>query len=136
MRLAFLLFSLFLTTFAFAGDYHQRTQSHKVVYVVADSSGNPVTGQTLRLQVQRVSDGLILDHSDNTFKSSGWTTRYATMNYDDKGEYYQRTISIDSARMISGDYVCIVSNDDATYGDQQTEVVNFDSVNDLIKINR
>src|SRR3990167_5706111 len=125
MRLAFLLFSLFLTTFAFAGDYHQRTQSHKVVYVVADSSGNPVTGQTLRLQVQRVSDGLILDHSDNTFKSSGWTTRYATMNYDDKGEYYQRTISIDSARMISGDYVCIVSNDDATYGDQQTEVVNF-----------
>ena len=136
MRLYFLLFSLFLTTFAWAGDYHQRTQSHRVVYVVTDSSGNPVTGQTVRLQVQRVADGFILDNADNSFKASGWTTRYATMNYDSNGEYYQRTISIDSARLVSGDYVCVVSNDDATYGDQQAEVVAFDSVNDLIKINR
>lgn len=127
---------VFITKMAFAGDSHQRTQSHRVVYFVTDSSGKPVTGQTVRLQVQRVSDDAVLDFSDNTFKFSSWTTRYATMPYNAGGEYYMYTISIDSSRLVSGDYVCIVSNDDATYGDRNGEVVNFDTLNDLIKMNR
>lgn len=136
MRYYLLLFTLFLSTLAYAGDYHQRTQSHPVVYVVTDSNGDPVSGQTVLLQVVRSKDGLALDHSDNTFKSSGWTTRYATMDYNTSGEYYQRTISVDSSTLISGDYVCIISNDDATYADMQVEVVTFDTLGDLIKINR
>lgn len=137
MRLLFLLFSLLLVpVFALAGDSHERTQSHRVTYVITDSSGNPVSGQTVRLQVMRVSDDAILDFDDNVFQFSGWTTRYATMNYNDRGEYYSRTITIDSSRLVSGDYVCVVSNDDAVYSDQQAEVVNFGSNNDLIKIFR
>lgn len=127
---------LFIATLAFASDYHQRGQSHQVIYTVTDSNGDPVTGQTVRLQVIRGLDNAILDFSDNTFKSSGWTTRYATMNYNAQGEYYGRVISIDSSRLVSGDYVCIISNDSATYGDQQTEVVDFDTLGDLIKGNR
>lgn len=119
-----------------AGDYHQDTQGHRVVYVVTDSSGNPVSGQTVRLQVQRVSDDAILDHSDNAFKYSGWTTRYATMTYNAQGEYYSRVVTLDTATTISGDYVMVVSNDDSTYGDQQAEVVMWDNLNNLIKIHR
>lgn len=137
MRLLFLLFSLlFIPYVLFAGDYHQRTASHRVIYIITDSSGNPVSGQTVRLQVQRVSDDAVLDHSDNVFKFSGWTTRYATMNYNNAGEYYSRTITIDASRLVSGDYVCIISNDDATYADQQVEAITFDSMNDLVKIQR
>lgn len=127
---------LFSCSVSYSGDYHQRGQSHPVVYVITDSSGNPVSNQTPRLQVVRAKDGLILDHSDNTFKSSSWTTRYATMNYDANGEYYRRTISIDSSLLVSGDYICIVSNDDSTYGDQQAEVISYDTLGDLIRINR
>lgn len=134
--LSFAVFMIVNARKAEAGDYHERTQSHRVVYVVVDSSGNPVTGQTIRLQVQRVSDDAILDHSDGVFKFSGFTTRYATMNYNTQGEYYSRTISIDSSRFVSGDIVCIVSNDDSVYSDQQAEVVNFGTLGDQIRINR
>ena len=121
---------------AHASDYHQDGQGHMVSYTVTDSSGNPVTGQTIRLSVQRVTDGAFLDFSDNTFKPSGWTTRLTTMSYQSMGEYYGRVVSMDSSALFSSDVVFIVSNDDATYGDMQHEVVNFDNINNLIKIQR
>lgn len=127
---------MFVSTNAFAGDLHNRSEGHRVVYTVVDSSGNAVTGQTVSLQVQRVSDDRILDFNDNSFKSSGWTTRYATMNYQPDGEYYSRTVTVDTAKLATGDYVMCVSNDDATYGDFQCEVVSWSNMSDLIKINR
>jgi hypothetical protein len=136
MKKIIVLIALLFCASAYAGDYHQRTQGHRVAYVVADSSGNPVTGETIRLQVQRVSDDAVLDFSDNSFKFSGWTTRYATMTYNAQGEYYTRTVSVDSTRFVSGDYVCIVSNDSSTYGDQQVETFTVDSLGDLIKVSR
>ena len=131
-----LLILLLISSYAYAGDTHQRGESHRVVYVVTDSSGNPVTGETVRLKVQRVSDDAVLDFNDNQFKYTGWTTPLVTMNYNAVGEYYSRTISIDTALLVSGDYVCIVSNDSATYGDQQAEVIGYDSLKDIIRINR
>ena len=138
MRQIYLIILLMigLVGVAVAGDYHQRTQGHRVAYVITDSSGNPVTGQTVRLQVQRVSDDAVLDFSDNSFKFSGWTTRYATMTYNAQGEYYGRVVSIDSTRFVSGDYVAVVSNDDSTYADQQLEVFTVDSLGDIVKVSR
>jgi len=104
--------------------------------VVADASGNPVTDQTIRLQVIRASDDAALDFNDNAFKQSGWTTRYVTMNYDTKGEYYATTVTIDSSVLVSGDYVFIISNDSALYADQQVEVVTFGETHDLIRTHR
>lgn len=134
--LILLILFFFLTSVAYAGDTHQRKQSHRVAYVVADASGNPVTDQTIRLQVIRASDDSVFDFSDNTFKQSGWTTRYVTMNYDNKGEYYAMTLTIDSAALVSGDYVFIISNDSALYADQQVEVVTFGETHDLIRMHR
>ena len=131
-----LLLMILLATPAYASDFHANDESHRVVYVVKDSSGNPVTGQTVRLAVQKSSDGFFLDFNDNTFKASGWTTRLVTMNYDTNGEYYYRVISIDQAARMSNDFACIISNDDATYGDQQVEVVEFSNIKTLIKTNR
>lgn len=38
------------------------------------------TGSNLYLVVTRLSDGYVLDFSDNTFKSAGWTTPYQTFS--------------------------------------------------------
>lgn len=134
ITLIFLLCSLSVT--ALAGDVHQDGQGHKVVYTVVDNTGQPVSGQTVRLAVERVSDESQLDFSDNTFKSSGWTTRYQTMAYNSTLGFYWYVVTIDTAVLVSGDYVCVVSNDDATYGDRQAESVQFDITNNLIKIHR
>lgn len=121
---------------AYAADYHQRGQGVAVVYTITTTGGKPVTGETVRLQVERMKDGLILDHATNTFASSGWTTRYATMNYDPKIEAYVRVVSIDSSLLVSGDYAMAVSNDSVTYSDHQTEIFTLDTIPDIIKINR
>lgn len=120
---------------AFASDYHQNDQKHKIVYVLSNGS-IPVTGQTISLAVQRASDSKFLDFSDGTFKSSSWTSRLATMSYDSTGGYYGYDLSINAGNIVSGDYVCIISNDDVTYSDLQAEVVSFDNLSKLIKIQR
>lgn len=134
MKILFLL--LLLCTNAYASDTHERGDSHKVTYVVTDSDGNPVSGQTVRIQLQRVSDDAIYDFSSSSFKFSGWTTRYETMTYSPTGEYYYRVITPDSAINVTTEYCAIVSNDNATYGDQQTECFVFGRTNDLVRIHR
>lgn len=128
--------SVFICQKVFAAGYNQNDQTSKVLYAITDSSGNPVTGQTVRLAVQRVSDGYFRDFSDGTFKASGWTTRLATMSYDTTGEYYGYDLQVSAGNLVSGDYVCIVSNDDTVYGDQQAEVIKFDNLAKLIRIQR
>lgn len=128
---------LLISTSAFAGDSHQQGQAHEVTYVILDSSGEKVSGQTPGLAFMRASDGLYLDFSDGTFKSSAWTTRIVTMDYNSTDGFYKKTVSVDTTSnpLISGDYVVIVSNDDTTYRDTQTESVSFDNQTKLILIN-
>lgn len=132
-----LVLSLFVANHCQASDYHQDGQGHAVTYTVVDTSGNPVSGQTVRLTLKRISDEAYLDFDDNTFKFSAWTSQQATMSYDSRGGFYFRVISVDTGNpIISGDYAAIVSNEDATYADHQVEVFALDSLGKLIRIHR
>ena len=121
---------------SFAGDTHYSDESHRVTYSIVDSSGDPVAGQTVTLAVGRSTDNKFLDFNDNTFKSSGWTSRTVSMSYDTVGEYYYRVITIDQAVTITSDYCATISNDNATYADHQTECWGVSNLNDLIKTHR
>lgn len=136
MRKLLLLMILLISSPCLASDTHSSDENHRVTYTITDGSGNPVTGQTVRLAVERSSDGFFLDFNDNTFKNSGWTTRLVVMQYDPMGEHYYRVLSIDQAVRVSNDFACIISNDDATYGDQQVEVIEFSNIKNLIKMSR
>ena len=131
-----LIFILFLAATCYASDNHERGDSHRVVYTILDTDGNPVTGQTVNIKVQRVSDDSVYDFSDGLFKHSGWTTPLSTMTYNAGGEYYSRTFTPDAAINTVTEYVVIVSNDDATYSDQQTQTVRFGRTDDIVKIHR
>ena len=121
---------------AYASDFHNDDEQHRITYVITDNSGNPVSGQTVRIAIQRVSDDAFIDFNDGIFKTSGWTTRLGTMNYHTQGEYYQRTVSIDQATRISNDYCVIISNDDSVYADQQVEVFSVSDLKNEVKIHR
>lgn len=136
MKKILIIAIMLFCTSAYAASYHQNGQAQRVVYVITDNNGKPVSGQTVNLVVERSSDNTFLDFTDNTFKSNGWTTRIKAMSYDPVAENYFQVVSIDNGTIISGDYVVIVSNDDAVYGDRQAEVLNVDSVSNLIKIHR
>ena len=120
----------------YAGDYHQNDQAHRVVYVITDITGKPVAGETVNFSLERSKDNSFFDWSDNTFKTSGWGQRLYVMSYDTVGEYYYKIITIDSGALISCDYVCYISNDSATYGDRQAEVISYDRLERIVKINR
>lgn len=125
-----------LVRYAFAGDSHHDGETHTIVYTVEDTSGNPVAGQTVRTAIRRMTDGAYWDWSSSTFKTSGWTTQFGSMSYDSTLGAYFKVISIDQVNTISGDYVVTVSNDDATYGDTQSESFSVDNINNLIKVHR
>lgn len=72
------------------------------------AAGGALTGSSnLRVQIRRIADGFFLDFNDSTFKSSGWTTRQATLAEIDAtnapGEY-RRTNGVDTTGWSSGSY--------------------------------
>ena len=122
---------------AFSGDYHQDDSQHAVVYTVTDASGNHVTGQTIRLTLYRPSDNKYYDFSDNTFDNlSSVTTLHRSLTENATSGMYFTTVTVDNATLVSADVVITVSNDDGTYGDQQSESVYFDRLEQIVKIHR
>lgn len=137
MKTLIFLLGLFLSTYAFASDYHQRGQAHTVLLTISDSSGDPVSGQTPRVGIKSTNTGLWYDFADGTFKApNATTTLFQTMTYDNTGGFYYRIVSIDTSTLVSLDAVTVISNDDATYGFIGAESVEWDSMADKIKINR
>lgn len=136
--IALILWILCLTVPVFAGDTHQDHEPHTITYTVTDFSGNPVSGLTPRMAIKNVRTGQYYDFSDSSFKSpTSATTLFADMAFDSTGGFYQRIFTMDNATvLISGDIITIVSLDDATYGDTQSESIEWSNVNNLIRMNR
>lgn len=125
------------TSYAYASDYKQDGQGHTITYTITDTSGHTVSGQSPKVAVKRMTDGLFLDWNDNTYKTAAsCTTLFRTMTYEASGGFYYRIFSVDNAALVSADYITIVSNDDATYADVQAENISWDNLNNLIKIHR
>lgn len=136
-QLALIISLMFIGSHCYAGDYHQNDSAHLVIYTVTDSSGNPVSGETVRLTLWRPRDNKYFDWSDSTWDAIGSvTTLHQTMLYNATSGVYYYTISNDNGTLISGDIVCTISDESATYGEQQSEAVYFDRLEKIVRINR
>lgn len=86
--------------------------------------GVGATGQTPTVALRRVTDGYYLDFNDNTFKSSGWTTRQKALtevNATNSPGLYQYVLATSSIIAATGDYVAEYSNTGTPAGvDQET----------------
>lgn len=87
--------------------YVRAGDTEPIEVLALQSDGTALTGSTnLRVDIRRDSDGKFLDFADLTFKTSGWTTRQATLTEVSSslapGAY--RT-TVDTTGWAAGDYV-------------------------------
>lgn len=100
----------------------------KFVYTIVDSLGAHVSGQTVALRIQRASDGYFYDFADSTFKNSGWTNKTVNLSEDATNGLYYYTFDPPASETAAQQYVFIVDNTNGTYGDHQSQVVNYQSM--------
>lgn len=73
-----------------------------LMLTVEEPGAGGVTGLVPTVAVRRTSDGFYLDWDDNTFKSSGWVTKYGDMTEIERGHYY-RNLNAAAALAVQGD---------------------------------
>lgn len=62
----------------------QTGDEERIEALILDGALDPLTGKSdILLSIRRVSDGFWLDFNDDTFKSTGWTTRQLAMTETD-----------------------------------------------------
>lgn len=104
-------------------------------YTCLDSNGDPVSGQTITILIKMYDkvfdETYYLDFDDNTFKTSGWTTKSINLDYDSTdGFYYHKTNSSFSTNNLDASgllFWIIYDNADTTYRDHQVVEVTMDS---------
>jgi hypothetical protein len=87
-----------------------------------------LTGETVALRIQKVSTGAWYDFDDGTFKTSGWTTPTTNLSYDATGEYYYYLFNPPATETAAEQYIFVVDNASADYGDHQSEIVSYQDV--------
>jgi len=102
--------------------------NHQVIYHIIDTSGNHVSGQTVTLKIKRISDGYWYDFNDDTFKNSGWTSKSTNLSEDATEGYYYYTFDPPASETSAEQYLFLVDNSDATYGDHQSKVVCYQDI--------
>lgn len=97
----------------------------QLVYNLADVFGNHVTGQTVTLQIKKVSSGAWLDFSDFTFKTSGWTSKTTNLSENATDGFYFYTFNPPASEASTEQYQFLIDNASTEYGDHQSEVVDY-----------
>lgn len=116
---------LFISSIALASPIRNIGEPHQTVYCVVDENGNHVTGQTVALKIKKVSNGYWYDFNDSTFKNTGWTSKSVNLSEDSTEGYYYYTWTPPSGETTPEQYLFIIDNANAVYGDHQGEEVNY-----------
>jgi len=102
--------------------------NHKVVYHIIDSDGDHVSGQTITVAIQKVSDGNWLDFDDSTFKASAWGNKTTNLSEDSTNGFYYYTFNPPASETTAEEYIFVVDNASATYGDHQSDIVAYQNI--------
>lgn len=101
---------------------------HKFLYDIVDSTGLHVTGQTVTLKIQRASDSDFYDFSSSTFKASGWTSKTTNLSEDSTNGFYYYSFTPPASETGPEQYIFVIDNTDATYGDHQEALVDYQNI--------
>ncbi len=101
---------------------------YQFTYTILDTSGDHVTGQTPTIAIKKASNAYWLDFSDSTFKNSGWTSKTTALTEDATNGIYYYTFNPPASETAAEQYIFVVDNSDATYGDHQTLSVEYQNI--------
>jgi hypothetical protein len=102
--------------------------NYQLIYTILDVYGDPVESETVTIKIKRMSDGYWLDFNDSTFKASGWTSKSTTLSEDTTEGYYYYTFDPPSSETGAEEYIFLVDNASATYGDHQSLVISYQNI--------
>lgn len=102
--------------------------NHQVIYQIVDLGGNHVTGQTVTLQIKRMSDNFWFDFNDSTFKNAGWTNKTTNLSEDSTDGFYYYLFNPPASETGAEEYQFLVDNGDSTYGDHQSDQVAYQNI--------
>lgn len=122
------LFSLSLILSSFCDNVRNIQDNYELIYHINDTTGTPVTGQTVTLTIKKISNGYYYDFSDDTFKASGWSAQTTTLSEEATGKYYYYDFNPPASETAAEQYVFTVSNADETYKDNRSEVVSYQDI--------
>lgn len=121
--LAVIVCALFPLTLS--ADVRNVGDAAQVQYVVLDTAGDYVTGQSVNIKIKRVSDGLWYDFSDGSFKASGWTVKTSTLTEDATNEHYYYTFTPPLADTTADQYIAYLTNATSGYEDAQAVTLDY-----------
>jgi len=110
------------------GSVRNVQDNHTVTYNVIDSNGDHVTGQTVVLKIQKVSNGYWFDFNDSSFKASGWTSKSTNLSEDSTEGFYYYLFNPPASETAADQYRFCVDNASGTYGDHQCETVDYQNI--------
>jgi len=125
MKKLILTISLMFLTFNSFASVRNVQDNHKFVYQIIDDNGNHVSSETATLKIQKVSNSQWFDFNDSSFKGSGWTNKTTNLTEDATDEFYHYTFNPPAGETSSEQYLFVVDNASATYGDHQSELVSY-----------
>lgn len=105
--------------------------NHQVIYFILDEDGNHVTGETATLKIKKISNGYWYDFNDDTFKNSGWTSKSTNLSEDATEEYYYYTFDPPASENSIEQYLFLIDNVSATYGDHQGEIASYQNISNF-----
>jgi len=110
------------------GSVRNIQDNYEVTYNIIDSNGNHITGETVTVKIKKSSNGYWYDFDDNTFKNSGWTTKSTNLNEDETEGFYYYLFNPPASETSAEEYVFVVDNASATYGDHQSDIVCYQNI--------
>lgn len=102
--------------------------NYQLIYNIVDSDGNPVSSETVTLKIKKISNDYWYDFNDDTFKTSGWTNKTTNLSEDGTDDYYYYTFNPPASESSADQYMMLIDNVSATYGDHQALTVTYQDI--------
>jgi len=116
---------LFLPVMTFARNIGD---AFTAVYTCLNSSGSPVTGQSITLKIEKASNGDFFDFNDSTFKNGSWTNKSVTLSEDATEHKYFYLWTPPGTETSPEQYLFIYDNANTTYLDHQVKSVQYQAI--------
>ncbi len=127
-KILLLLFISFIYNTASFSEVRDIGDNYKLAYTVLDTDGNHVSGHSVSLKIQKMSNSQWYDFSDSSFKASGWTTLSTTLLEDTTGQFYYYNFDPPASETSAELYSFIINNSSTGYVDHQVVQVSYQNI--------